>query len=573
MSTEFLVEYHLVDTTALADASESTGSNAPFGNLGLIKDDVQAPAYGTLEHNFFVLDGSMVEFPDEPGDIVYFSEGQSDENGVFREEQSVTVQFTENHTSAGLTFKFLDAYPWELEVFWYDLEGRLKTKRKFYPDSLEYFCGHQVEDYGKIKAVFLKALPWHNVKLQHIKYGTSIIWDSDNIKSGKVINETDPTGDRLPSDRLTFEFVDMDDSFNPGNPGGLHKVFQRRQDMAAYENVSGKKILIGTFFLESFSVSRNVCRMEAADLKGLLSSMDFTEGRMYNGDRAGEVIGEIMEAAGIKDYEVDPGTADTPLYGTLGIQTCQQALREVLFACGSIARTSRQEGLSICKSSKEVKLKIRRSRKFETTVKADRYVSDISVRYNSWALEDNASEVAKGFYGAGVHRIQFSSPAANLSSSAGRIIRQTPYYIVLDIPDPGGAEAVISGQKYISEELAAVSSVEKVKSGELRSTKTFSGSLLNYESAKARADSILDYYQMQQIVQTRHIAGDERDGDWLEIENPSGDHGGYVAAAESVSIDLAGGFISTAKCRGHYKVMTEYYLTGEIIAGEEAGIL
>lgn len=573
MNTELLVEYNLVDTTALQDASESTQSNAAFGNLALIKDDVQAPNYGTLEHNFFVLDGSIKEFPDNPSDLVYFSAEQSDKNGLFKNEQSIMVQFSQNHTSAGLTLKFLEFYPWELEVFWYDLDGRAKTKRKFYPDSLEYFCEHQVENYGKLKIVFLKALPWHNVKLQYVKYGTSIIWDSDNIKSGKAINDTDPISDRIATDKLTFDFVDVNNSFNPGNPGGLHKTFQRRQKMIASENVFGQKVLIGTYFLESFSVSNNLCKMEAIDLKGMLGSADFTEGRIYDGDRAGGVIAEIMAAAGIEDYTVDEETAETPLYGTLGIQTCQKALREVLFACGSIVRTSRQTGLSIYKSDRAVKIKIRRGRKFETTLQADRYVSDVSVKYKIWRLEDKVTELARGAYEEGTHMIRFSAPAANLTVNVGRIRKQMPYYVILEVPAQTRAEIVVSGQKYAGEELAATSGVEKIKSGEVRNTKTFSGALLNFESAKHKADSILDYYQLQQVIKTKHIAGEEKDGDWVEIENQSKAHGNFVAEIESVTTNLTGGFISTTKCRGYYKLVSDYYMMGEIISGEDIGIL
>lgn len=573
MNTEFLVEYNLVDTTALQDAAESSGSNASFADISGIKENTAVQKYATLEHNFFVLDGSREEFPDNPIGFVYFSSGQSDENGVFQSEQSVTVRFTQNHTSAGLTLYFLETCPLELEIFWYGLDGGLKCRRKFYPDGLTYFCEHPVEDYGRIKVVFLKALPWHNVKLQHIKYGTSISWDSDTIKSGKIVNDADPIGNKIATDTLTFDFVDKNDRFNLGNPQGLHKTFQRSQHMTAYEVVEGRKILLGSFFLESGSTSKNICRIEAIDLKGMLGSVDFTEGRIYDGDKAGGVIAEIMAAAGIEDYTVDEETADTPLYGTLGIQTCQKALREVLFACGSIVRTSRQTGLSICKSDRTVKFKIRRGRKFETMLQADRYVSDVSVKYKTWRLEDKITELARGTYEEGTHMIRFSNPAANLTVNVGRIRKQMPYYVILEVPAQAGSEIVVSGQNYAGQELAATSGVEKIKSGEVRNTKTFSGSLLNFESAKQKADSILDYYQLQQIVKTKHIAGEERAGDWAEIENQSKDHGGFVAAIESVTTDLTGGFISTAKCRGYYKILTETYLAGEIISGEDIGII
>lgn len=573
MKTEFYIDYNLYDITALNDARESSSSNAPFANISRIKENLLAPDYGTLEHNFFVLDGSREEFPDSPEDLVYFSAGQSGPDGTFSEEQSITIRFTENHTSVGLTLIFLDSYPIELEIYWYDLEGNLKSRRKFYPDALMYFCEHQIEEYGQIKIIFRKALPWHNVKLQYIKYGTSITWNSDTIKTGKLINDVDPISDRLTTDTLTFEFIDEHDEFNLGNQGGMHKTFQRRQNMLAYERVGEETIPLGTFFLESSSITKNICKMTAIDYKGMLANVDFIDGRMYNGEKAGGIITEIMAAAGIEAYTVDEETANTPLYGTLKIQTCQKALREVLFACGSMINTSRQDGISIYSSKKIVSAGIERERKFETTLEADRYVSDVSVKYQTWTLEDKISEITKGVYPAGTHMIQLTSPAARMTTNVGRIIKQMTYYVILEVPAQSRSEVIISGQKYVGEELAALSSIERIKSGELRNSKTLSGTLLNLEAAQRIADKILDYYQMQQIIKTKYIASSEKAGDMVEIENPSRKHGNFVASIESVTTDLTGGFISTAKCRGYYKTLTDYYMTGEIYTGEDIGII
>lgn len=559
MKTEFFVEYNLYDTTALQDAAESTESNAPFADLVLIKDNIAASSYGTLEHNFFVLDGSREEFPDNPDNLVYFSEEQANADGTFAAEQKIEIAFTENHTSYGLTLYFSETYPLEIEVIWYDLLGILQSRKKFCPDNLVYFCKNQVEDYGKVVIRFLKTLPFHNVKLQYIEYGTKIVWGSDTIKTGKLVNDTDPISDKISTDKLTFEFVDTTDEFNLGNTEGLHKLFQRRQKMLPYEVVNGITIPLGAYFLDSNTTSKNICKLSAIDYKGMLANTDFKDGRIYNGDKAGGVIAEIMAAAEIDEYIIDDETADTPLYGTLKIQTCQKALREVLFACGSIISTMHRTDIEIRKSKKNVVSIIGRERKFSTTLKTDKYVSDVTVKYKGWALDEKASEIAKGTYGAGIHTIQLTNPAANMTANIGTIIKQMPYYIVLDIPADARTEVVISGQKYVSEELAVTSSIEHIKAGEVRNTKTFSGTLLNFESAKQAADSILDYYQLQQIIQTRHLTDDESAGEWTEIENTMVGHANFVAAIESLSTDLTGGFISTAKCRGYFKYVTDYY--------------
>lgn len=586
--TEFFVDYDLYDTTALQDAMESTESNASFADIGLIKGNISIPKYATLEHNFFVLDGSFEEFPDEPDNIVYFSKDFVQQNSNYQyagtelysgddldgpveellKPQSIVIDFTENHTSYGITLYFLDEYPLEIEIAWFDLAGILKSRKRFYPDSLIYFCKNQVEEYAGLEITFIRALPYHYAKLQHIKYGTTIVWGADKIKTGKLVNDTDPTSDKIKTDKLTFSFVDADEDFNLGNADGLHKTFQRNQRMRPYEMVNGKQILLGTFFLDDVSTTKNISKMSAIDYKGMLSNRDFKGGKMYSGELAGSMIDEIMEAAGITDYEVDEETANTPLYGTLKIQTCQKALREVLFACGSIINTSHRIGVEIRKNNRLVTSKIERNRKFSTTYSIDKYVSDINVKYKTWTLDENVSEITKGTYGVGIHEIQFSNPAANLTASAGLILEQSPYCVVLKVAEEQ-TEVVISGQKYIGVELAASSGIEHIKSGENRNAKTFTGTLLNFESAKRVADDILDYYQLQQIIKTKHLADDEKTGDWAEIENTVLDHANFVATIESLSTDLTGGFISTSKCRGYFKEVTDYYFADDELYADE----
>lgn len=571
--TEFFVDYNLYDTTALEDGAPESANNATFADIDLLKENPSAGIYATLERNFFVLDGSREEFPNAPDDLAYFSAGQSGDTGEFSQGQSVTVQFTENHTSIGITLHFLDEYPLELKIEWYDLAGAKKAEETFYPDSLDYFCENQVEEYGKIVITFVETLPRHNVKLQYIEYGTTLTWGSDAVTSGKLTNDTDPISDKIKTDKLTFDFVDRNEEFNIGNIYGLHKTFQKRQKMLPYEVIDGVRMPLGVFFLDSNSTTKNVSKMSAIDFKGMLSNTDFKDGQIYEGVKAGLIIDEIMDAAGISDYVVDDETYNTPLYGTLKIQTCQKAIREVLFACGSTVNTAMRENLEIHKANRVISAKIERSRKFSTTLQTDHYVSDVNVKYTTWTLSEEVSQITKGTYGVGIHTIQLTNPAANMTTNIGTIIKQSPYYVELQIDTDARAEVVISGQKYIGEELAVLSSIENIKSGEVRSTKTFTGTLLDYEAAQRVADSILDYYQLQQIIQTYHISQGEKAGDWIEVENTLVGSGNFVACIESLSTDLVGGFLGTAKYRGYYKLLSDYYYTGEIYAGEDVGII
>lgn len=590
MSTDFFVEYDLYDITALQDAQESTESNSSFADLSLIKDNIPAPRYGTLEHNFFVLDGSMEEFPDSPDNIVYFSkdfiqqnpnywycgselyagDGLDGPTEEFVQKQSITIQFSGYHTSYGITLHFANEYPLEIEIAWYDLAGILQSRKRFNPDSLIYFCKNPVEEYAKIEICFMDALLYHNVKIQYIEYGTNIVWGYDNIKSGTLVNDADPTSDKIKTDKLMFDFVDPEEEFNFGNSSGLHRMFQRNQRLLPYEMVDGRSIVLGSFFLDNVSTTRNVTKISAIDYKGRLSNTDFIDGGIYDGKLAGDLIDEIMSSAGITDYDVDSDTRNTSLYGTLGIQTCQKALREVLFACGSVIDTSLRTGIEIRRYGRAVTSKINRSRKFSTTYETEKYVSDITVKYKTWKLEENESELTKGVYEPGTHIIRLSNPAENVTSSSGEITKRMPYYIILNVEEL--SEVIISGQKYVGEELSAISRIENIKSGEVRSAKNFTGTLLDYEAAKRAANRILEYYQLQQIIKTKHLADGEKAGEWMEIENMVDGWTNFTACAESLTTDLTGGFISTSKCRGYFNPLSgHYYADEELYAATEMG--
>lgn len=553
MKTEFYVEYMLFDVKAQEDATATSTTNSSFGDFSIMKKiRPQSPRYGTLEHNFFTLDESFKEFPDEPDDLAYFSSVQSDNNGTFSVNPSVIINFSENHASTGITLHFLDSHPLEIKVSWYKLDDTLISEITFYPDKLMFYCDNSVSQYGKIKIEFIKTMPYRNIKFQFVEYGVHLMWGSDMIKSAKLISETDPTGDKMITDKLDFSFFDSSGSFNPSKKGNLFQAFERKQRMLPSENAGLDNIPLGTFYMDSVKYENNICSISAIDYKGLLEYSDFRAGRVYNGDLAGDVIDEIMEAAKIEDYTVDDATANTPLYGTLGIQTCQSALRQVLFACRSSANTSRVDELEIKKVSDDViSGTITKEQKFTTKTTLDKYVSDITVSFENWKLDSESSEIAKGTYAAGTHTIQFSDPCQNVSASNATILEQKPYYVVISVA--AESEVVITGKKYVSEKLSATASIEHIKAGELRSAKTFSGTLMNFKMAQQAANDILEYYQNQWSIQTKHLSGEESVGDYLKIENPEEGCMDFVAVLESATIDLTGGFVSNAKFHGTLK--------------------
>lgn len=569
--TGFYAKYGLFDTTARDDSTLTTASNQDFGSIEKAKDDIESEDYATLEEDYFLLDGSMPEMPDNPDDAVYFSTELSGADGTFIDPPSFTISFTENHTSYGLTFYFVGDAPLEMEIQWYDLAGIQISKKAYTVTGNKFFAQNQVENYGKLIITFTKANPYRYVKFRYIEYGTELICGAGGmpVKDASLIEECNPISDKIAINKLKFKLIDENDEFNVGNISGLHKVLQNGQEAIVYENVDDVQILLGKFFLSGHSTDKNVTTISCVDFKGLLDNNKFRGGRVYAGDLAGGVIDEIMAAAGITEYTVDDETRNTPLYGWLKIQTCRKALREVLFACGSVADSSRSLTLDIYKPDRKIHSTVKRSRKFSTDVENEDYISDVSVKFPVYTLESEAKQVAKGSYAAGTYTVDLSSPASDMTINTGEILEQSNNYVTFRIEE--AADVVISGRKYSKEDLTVTASVKKVSAGQIRNSKSFSCTVVDAEQASLIAEKILDYYSLQLGLKIKILNEGDKPIDWAEVYNTNRNYGSYVSGFEKITTDLTGGFVSTAKLRGYYKLLADYYYTGELFAGEEIG--
>ena len=110
-----------VDVSALSDSSPEF-PNADIGKLELLKSDTTYPAYLIPDLNSAVLDGSRAIMEDET--CIPLISGISGEDGTFTSPPILTISFTSPHTSAGITLYFLDDYPADIKVAWYDTYGQ-----------------------------------------------------------------------------------------------------------------------------------------------------------------------------------------------------------------------------------------------------------------------------------------------------------------------------------------------------------------------------------------------------------------------------------------------------------------
>lgn len=566
MRTYCRAEMKFIDVTALADASVTTDDNQGIGSIELFAEQTEQKSYGTFELNQFVLDGSKSVLTENPKDIAFWNDALSKEDCTFETDPKITVTFQEQHTSAAITLYFEDEPPAELKITWYTIAGTKLITETFYPDSLIYVCNNQVQNYGKIEIEFVRtSFPQRYIKLQYILYGKYIIWDKDMIQTAKMQEDIDVTSATLSINEADISIVDMNNDFDAENENGAWNSVQKTQEVTLSEFNNGNMIPMGAFFIDDFSFSKNIAKFKLVDVVGLLDKYTFYEGQVYNNVRAGVILNAIFATAGIKKYVIDEEVGNTLLSGYLAIQTCRKALQQVCFACGAVADDSRSDTIKVYKPDRYVKSTVGTDRKFNgnTKVSLEKYISGVNIEMKNYALEEKNSDIYKKTLPAGDTKITFSSPylPSSITASVGTLKEVKTNYLIINMPDDGQCQ--ITGIKYANTTFSYEKRVDKIEAGETENIKKYSGcTIYNADILPDIAAYLLDYHALRKKVGMKYLVDLEQVGNWANINSIGGKTS--TTLIESQTLDLAGGFIATATCRGYSIVVTE-----DVFAGTE----
>lgn len=564
--TNCRVRMEFVDTTALEDGSVEAQDNIFCGDMEAFGKEEQYPLYATGELNQFVLDGSR-KILSASARVPYISSAVSGTEGIFKEPPFLEITFTKEHTSAGITLYFMEDYPLMLQIIWYGADDIKLDSANYMPDGLTFFAGKQIENYKKIEIRFLRTrLPGQRIKCRFLKYGAVLEWTEEAVKSAKLVEETDITGATLPINTAEIAIVDEKGDFELSNQDGVWKSIQKKQEIRITEQLADKEILCGVLFIDTWKSSGNVVNFSLIDRLGVIDKTRFCEGEMYHAVNAGEIIAAIMQSAGVKEYTVEEEVSEIPLTGYLPICTHREALQQVAFACGAVADCSRLAGIHIYAPKRYASAVVGTDRKFMgTAVQMNEYVSGVSVTASTYSLMDEAQEIYNGILEKGVTVIEFSEPYAQIEVSAGTVLKAKPNYVKLFMEAEGSC--VVSGKKYETGELTYTEKLPLLDAGEEENVLSFSGcTLLDAAKAKETAKRLLNHYQLRQTVTMKYLLDKERCGDWINITDVAGSMA--TTGIVKQSIDLTGGFIADAECRGYSKATKEYGYAGEFYTGE-----
>lgn len=342
------IEYQDISLTAKNDLTVKCIDKQEFSNLELLKQtNMEYKKFATLEKDFWVLDGTFKNFPDNPEkeNFGLWSESMSDENGNFETPVEIELVFSNYESAVGLTFRFstlIEDYAKNINVKWYQ-DNTLLSEKDYELDSAEFFCENSVSNFNKIIVRCLNTNnPYRYLKIQDIVYGTVRLFEEDELRSVNLLEDVSLTSEELKINTLDFVL---------NNKNLIEFIFQKKQPLVLSRN----SVLLGTFFIESSKrKSKTLYEISAIDYIGVLDKMPFSGGT-YSNETVSNLVSNIL---GNIPYELDENLENKTLSGTLEACTRREALLQVAFACCGIVDTSRSNAVKIFKNDLTIKSNI-----------------------------------------------------------------------------------------------------------------------------------------------------------------------------------------------------------------------
>lgn len=508
------ISFGLVDVSAKADSTPAATDQQEFVDVSDLKKELSVPPTATLETNYWRLDGAFRSFPDNRKGMGLISTVKSGEDLVYSSFPTLTVTFSENHSSTGITFAFDAAGGWcsYLQLSWYQGEILLASEA-YSPDAPLYVCQKAVENYNKLVVSFQKAsAPGRYLKLYRIYYGVVRSFGDDEILSASLLEEADPVSAEVSVNTLDFELYSEDEEFSILNPSGIYALLQQRQPLEV--NANGQ--IMGTFYLDNWeNTSEQLIRMSCVDAAGVLDSTTY-RGGIYGNQSAGELFADICGSGGFT-VEVSASLAAKTLSGWLPISSHREALHQAAFAVGGMVDCSRSGTIRILEPSSTAAVAIGPDRKFlGGTVKLRQIVTGVEVTSHAYQESEESEELFSGALEAGTHEITFQAPHHTLTVSGAVLSSSGPNYAVLMVSTAGAVS--VTGKKYVDNTQVTGVYAASIPAGAAANViRVENATLVSPAAASDAAQRLYDYYQLRIEQNLSFALGEERPGECVSV--------------------------------------------------------
>ena len=295
-----------------ADVAEASSAAAQFAasQIQQTHDRVELASapFATLEHNIWVLDGSMSIYPEDLAGMQtgYLSDEMSDDTGSLSDQPSISFTFSVPQDSYGLTFRFDERVPYSwpnrMKVEFFDSEDEILLSGTYEIASSYAWIESLVQNYSRITVTFLStAVPHRRARLIELIFGIVTRYDRSSIVSSTDQQSIDLLSESLSSAQLTVTIDNSEKLYNLVNPSGIYEYLQNGQYVNYWYTIGDQTVNAGIRYFYAAE----------SDDSGLTATITFNDRLLllddvvFNGGASGtwtlqEAITAILTAAEIK---------------------------------------------------------------------------------------------------------------------------------------------------------------------------------------------------------------------------------------------------------------------------------
>jgi len=311
-----------LDESIEATATETGRHSSPAA----VADNVAAPLYKWFSLHRNKLDGSYHPMPgDDPGQVGWWGETLSDENGEFADPPMLTLVFDPRPVQELRLVgdAMLQEFPVDFEISLYDPENNLI--------HLETVTGNTEADWRKgvsFENVAKMELEIHRINrpgsaVKVLECFTAVIetYEGEDIISMNLVEEREPQGATIPignisANELTVRLSNLDRRFDPGNPDSrLRGMLKKNRRVRAWLGAEIEPGLVewyplGVFWTQNWSTPENELWVETYgwDRLEFLRNTDFSTSEVYQNKSLGWLAERVLQDAGLRpeEYRIDP---------------------------------------------------------------------------------------------------------------------------------------------------------------------------------------------------------------------------------------------------------------------------
>lgn len=423
--------YENIPTGSMQNSTTSGNYAQDFVNWNDFKTQRTVPKYATLEPDRNWLDGTFLNFPDNPQGLGYMSTIMSDANGDFSNPIVITREYSNVYTAPGLMIEFdtgSDDHALDMNVKYYR-DNTLLSDEDYEVDSSMYFCDNPVQAYNKIVITITSmSNPYRFLKIFNISDGIVREFYEEEIENLEIIEQIDSNNQALSINQSKTRIL-------PLSRTGI--LFQRTLPYRVYRN----DVLFGNFFISTSKANtdKSIYEVTADDYVGVLSNQMHLGG-MYSNVSASTLIADVC---GDVPYELDVSLSSKTISGYLPIQTRREALRMVAFVLNAMVDTSRSDKIIIKPLPSVVSSTIGEDRIVSIETTEENITTKYEIQNVLYKANNESTEIFRGQISGDTY-ITFSSPMHSLSITGGTIVTSSANYAIIT----GSGTVVLSGKGY-----------------------------------------------------------------------------------------------------------------------------